>query len=240
MIIIPAIDIKGSRVVRLTRGEFGSEKVYSDDPADVALRWKEAGANLIHVVDLDGAMTGIPDNLESLEKILDLPDVDIEFGGGLRDEKMIERVVKMGVKRPVVGTRACEDFELIKRLVNKYHDRLVISIDALKGVVKTSGWIRKTTLKAVDLAVRLSDMGVKNIVYTDISRDGTLEGPNFEDLEKFLSAARGVSVIASGGVSSIDDVKMYGQYEKSGLYGVIIGKALYEGKVDLKEALGLC
>jgi phosphoribosylformimino-5-aminoimidazole carboxamide ribotide isomerase len=239
MIIIPAIDIKDGKVVRLTRGDFLAVRIYSDDPAAMAKEWQNAGASLLHVVDLDGARTGELKNLACVENIVSSVTIPVEVGGGIRDEKAIATVLDKGVAHVVLGTRALDE-KFITEMVATYRDRLIVSIDAKDGVVAVKGWQHSGDVDAVAFARHLESVGVKRIIYTDVLKDGTLKGPNFFSIEKLLDAV-GMEVIASGGVSCLDDLKKLKLYEHKGLTGVIVGKALYEKRIDLQEALAaLC
>lgn len=234
MIIIPAIDIKDSRCVRLTQGRMEDETVYSTDPSEVARRWAGAGAKLIHLVDLDGAVEGNAKNYEVIKKIASSVDVPVQIGGGIRDLKTAELYLKTpGVKRVIIGTAACEDPAFLKSLTKKHPGRVAVGIDAKDGLVAIKGWVEVTDERAVDLARRLEGEGVSCIIYTDISRDGMLMGPNVEATRE-IAGSVSIPVIASGGVTSIKDIEAY---RSVNLEGVIIGKALYSGKIDLKEAL---
>lgn len=237
--LIPAIDLKDGNVVRLYQGK-GDEKVYSRNPQVVARHWKKQGASLIHVVDLDGAFTGEPKNLAGLKKIVQAADIPVEFGGGMRTMEMIRTVLDLGVARVVLGTRAVEDRDFLRACRQEYGDKVIVSIDAKNGIVMTQGWQESSSRKktAVEFALELKAMGFAEAIYTDTSKDGTLRGPNIPAVEGLLSGA-GIDVIASGGVSSLDDVVALSRLEAQGLIGAIIGKALYEERFTLKEALNL-
>jgi phosphoribosylformimino-5-aminoimidazole carboxamide ribotide isomerase len=237
MIIIPAIDLKGGNVVRLFQGKLTASNVYSHSPVTVARHWQKQGAELIHVVDLDGAFTGTIKNLHLVREIIKAVDVPIEFGGGVRSEEAIETLLDSGVSRVVLGTMAAEDNDFLKAVFEKFQHRIIVSIDAKKGKVLTEGWQNaKQDLSAIDFARRLKDVGFSELIYTDVLKDGTLQGPNFESLGAILRGS-GLKIIASGGVSSLDDISRLKSLEKEGVEGVIIGKALYEEKFSLKEAI---
>lgn len=238
MLVIPAIDIRGRKVVRLAQGKTECETVYFDSPLEVARMWAAQGAELIHVVDLDGAIEGEPKNLKRVLEIIDNVNVKIELGGGIRDLETVQGLIDAGVEKVVIGTRALEE-DFISKASKRFGDRIVVGIDACCGMVLTKGWLFKTQMKAVDLAEKISVLGIKTINYTDISRDGMLKGPNVDSLKKILKV-KGVDIIASGGVSTIEDVKQLKALESSGLKGMIIGKALYEKTIDLKEAIRVC
>lgn len=238
MIAIPAIDIRGGKVVRLRQGKFSKETFYSDSPLEVAVRWESFGAELIHIVDLDGALEGELKNLGLVEKIARSIKPKIELGGGVRDEETIQKVLDAGIARVVVGTKALDE-KFINSAADKFKDKIVAGIDASGGYVHTNGWVQNTKVLAIDLARRLEKGGVKTIIYTDILKDGMMEGPNIESLKELI-AATGLNVVASGGVSSTSDVKRLVALHEERLTGVIIGKALYENKIDLREAISIC
>lgn len=238
MKVIPAIDIRGGKVVRLAQGRAECETVYFDSPLEVARMWADQGAGLIHVVDLDGAIEGTPKNLKAVKEIVDNVSVKIEFGGGVRDEAAVRSLIDSGVDKVVIGTRALEG-DFVSKILKTFGGSIVVGIDARDGEVLTKGWLLKTGAKAVDLAKDMAGLGVKTINYTDISRDGMLKGPNMESLGEMLKVD-GVDIIASGGVSTIEDVKRLKALEGKGLKGMIIGKALYEKSIDLKEAIRIC
>ena len=237
MIIFPAIDIKDKKCVRLTQGDFDKVNVYGEDPSLMAKKWAGYGAEFIHVVNLNGSRDEIGINDETLSKVAKSVDVPIQVGGGIRDEKRVKELLDLGINRVIVGTMAIENKELLKELIEKYKaDKIVVSIDAKNGKVATHGWEKVSDIDSVDLCKELEQIGVKTIVYTDISKDGMLEGPNF-DIYKELSQKTSLDIIASGGVTSIDDVK---RLLDMNMYGAIIGKALYDNRIDLKEVLDLC
>ena len=237
MIIFPAIDIKDKKCVRLTQGDFDKVNVYGEDPSLMAKKWAGYGAEFIHVVNLNGSRDEVGINDETLAKVAKAVDVPIQVGGRIRDEKRVKELLDLGINRVIVGTMAIENKELLKELIEKYgNDKIVVSIDAKNGKVATHGWEKVSDIDSVDLCKELEQIGVKTIVYTDISKDGMLEGPNF-DIYKELSQKTSLDIIASGGVTSIDDVK---RLLDMNMYGAIIGKALYDNRIDLKEVLDLC
>lgn len=238
MKVIPAIDIRGGKVVRLIQGAVGLETIYSDAPLEIAKEWASFGVDVIHIVDLDGAMEGSLKNLDIVKAIVKNVKPKIELGGGIRDEATIKTVLEMGVEKVVIGTKALDE-KFLERVRDEFKERIVVSIDASRGIVHTKGWAFVTKVKAIDLAKKVEEIGIKRINYTDISKDGTLEGPNIKSLRELLKATN-VEVVASGGVSTIDDVKALRALEKDGLIGIIIGKALYENTIDLKEAMKIC
>jgi len=234
MLIIPAIDLKDGRCVRLLQGRADAVTVYSDRPEDVAKRWQELGAKVIHVVDLDGAFSGTQKNIEGIKNIRRAVSVDIELGGGIRDMERIEMLLGLGINRVILGTVAIERPELVKEASRRFPGRIIVGIDAKDGLVAVKGWVEVTSVKAKELALKMEEYGAWGIIYTDISRDGMLTGPNIEAIREMVEAVN-IPVIASGGVSSIDDIKRL--KEIKGLWGVITGKALYTGAIDLKEAI---
>ncbi len=237
MILYPAIDLRNGNCVQLIQGKTDQEIVYFENPVEPAQLWRDAGAQWVHIVDLDGAFTGDPKNWQVIEKIAAI-DMKVQMGGGLRDVKTVEKAFALGVSRVVIGTKACEDENFIKQLVEKFGHKIAVGIDAINGRVATQGWVNTTELDALDFAGTISDLGVQTIIYTDISRDGMLTGPNIDGQEKILAAVN-VNIIASGGITSYEDIDHYinlkDQYPR--LEGIIIGKALYEKKIDLSEAL---
>ena len=237
MIIYPAIDIKGGRCVRLRQGIAEQETLYYNDPAEPALLWKKAGSLWVHVVDLDGAFSGAPQNWLAVEKIA-ATGLRVQMGGGLRTIMDVQRAFEAGVARVVIGTQAAADPVFLENLLNQYGDKIAVGVDAKDGMVAVRGWVDTTDINALDLAGQVEAKGGSTIIYTDISRDGMLSGPNFEAQKQMLSAVK-LDVIASGGVSSASDIEKFRQMaiEHPNLNGVIIGRALYEGKVDLKEVL---
>lgn len=231
MIIYPAIDIKGGKCVRLTQGLKDQEKVYYDWPQEVARLWQEKGARWLHVVDLDGAFGGRVRNYEIVKEMVTSATIPIQIGGGIRSLENIEAWLALGIKRVILGTKALEDPVMLKEALKRFSEEIVVSIDAKNGLVTTEGWVKTSSIKAVDFARKLEAQGVRRIVYTDISRDGMLSGPNFEALEN-LKGAVGLEIIASGGISSLKDLTAL---QRMGIEGAIVGKALYEGRIDLAE-----
>ena len=233
MEIVPAIDIRGGRCVRLYQGDYGRETVYADDPVEMARRWQDEGAPRLHVVDLDGARDGLPTNAELVARIVAVARVPVQVGGGLRDMPAIQRYLGTGVDRAVLGTAAVKDRTLLAEALAEYGQRIVVSVDARAGQVAVQGWEQQTQLAAAELMSELANLGVSRFIYTDTARDGTLEGPNFQAIES-LTARVGVPVIYAGGVSSIDDLV---RLASLGLEGAIVGQALYTRDVVLREAL---
>ena len=235
MIIIPAIDIRDGKCVRLVRGDPKKETVYSDDPAEIAKRWAEQGATRIHVVDLDAAM-GKGNNLAALKRIKESVNIMIQFGGGLRTLETVWNVINMGVSRVVIGTAILKDPAWLKEAMEELGGRVMAAVDAKDGEVMIGGWMDGSGVKTAEALKRIEDLGFKEIIYTDIKRDGMLEGPNVEGLRDVLRQTK-MSVYASGGISDISDIKALRQLEREGLKGAIVGKALYDRRFTLSEAL---
>ena len=232
MIIFPAIDIRGGKCVRLLKGDFEKETVFSDKPEEMAKKWQAQGAEFLHLVDLDGALAGKSQNLATVEKILAAVDIPVELGGGIRTMENIDDVLALGVRRVILGSVAVRNPELVREACAKYGDRIVVGIDAKDGIVAVDGWGVSGDVEATALA----KAGVKTIIYTDISRDGTLSGVNVEATAK-LARESGVAIVASGGVKSIADIEALKPYEKDGIEGVIVGKSIYMGTLDLAKAI---
>lgn len=233
MKIIPAIDIKGGRCVRLYQGRMDQETVYSENPLEVAKMWEEMGAGMLHIVDLDGAVTGTPVNFSIIEKMISALSIKVQVGGGIRNKESVEKYLEIGAARVIIGTAAAANIEFVWNISGFYTARIVISLDAKDGMAAVKGWTEVTEIDAIDLAKKFEGIGIGAIVFTDISRDGTLTGPNLKSIERFASSVR-IPVIASGGVSGIDDIRALC---KLSIEGIIIGKALYSGAVDLREAI---
>lgn len=236
MIIFPAIDIKDNKCVRLIQGDFNKVSIYGDEPDKIAKKWEESGSKFIHIVSLNGARGEGNINDNSIKRILDTVNVPIQVGGGIRDEERAKILFDLGVNRIILGSIAVKNRQLLKNLLNKYKDKIVVSIDARDNLVAVEGWEEISKVNSIEFCKELEQMGVRTIVYTDISKDGMLDGPNF-DIYKILSKETNLDIIASGGITTIDDVK---KLIEMNIYGAIIGKSLYENKIDLKEALELC
>ncbi|MCM3749336.1 1-(5-phosphoribosyl)-5-[(5-phosphoribosylamino)methylideneamino]imidazole-4-carboxamide isomerase [Paenibacillus pasadenensis] len=234
--IYPAIDIRGGKAVRLVQGDYNQETVYNDSPVSAARDWEAAGASWIHLVDLDGAKAGHPVNAELIGEIARSVSVPVQLGGGLRTEADVERLVALGVSRVILGTAAIEDRSFVERVLAKYGDKVAIGIDARNGYVATRGWLETSEVKAEELAKELAAKGAETFIFTDISRDGMMEGPNVEAIRS-LAAYSGAKVIASGGVSRIEDLRSLSQYADQGISGAIVGKALYTGAISLADAV---
>jgi len=233
MEVIPAIDIRGGLCVRLFQGDFAQETVYGDDPLEMALQWQSLGATRLHIVDLDGAESGDPRNLEAIRRIAETIFIPIEVGGGIRTLATIEKLIKLGADRVVLGTAAVDNQEMVREACRNFRQAIAVSIDAREGCMTTHGWRRDTSLKAVDFARTMVSLGVRRFIYTDVSRDGTLTEPNFLSIFELIDSTK-FPVIASGGVTSLLHLKLI---KKIGAEGAIIGKALYTGDLRLEHAL---
>ena len=236
MLILPAIDLRGGNCVRLVKGDFKQETIYSEHPEEIALRWEGEGAEFLHVVDLDGALAGEPQNMDAIKRILQAVTIPVEVGGGIRSMESIDRLLSIGVSRVILGSVAVHKEELVQEACSSYGNRIVVGIDAKKGIVATDGWEKSGGISAVELAKKLGAFGLETIIYTDISRDGTLSGVNVTDTA-LLARASGIKVIASGGVKSISDIEELKKRECDGIIGVIVGKSIYEGTLSLIEAI---
>ena len=236
MKIIPAVDIKGGRCVRLTQGKEDQETVYSDDPQAMAEHWDEQGAQLIHVVDLDGAFQGLPKNADLIKDIIYSSTVDIQVGGGIRSLEAIEAYVNAGVYRVILGTIAHESPAFVKEACQRFPGKIIVGIDAQDGKVAVKGWTEVSEQTAADLAKAMEPLGVAGFIFTDISRDGMLQGPNLDSIREFAQATS-LPIIASGGIGGIQDVVSLLSLKSEGVEGMITGKALYDKRLDFKEAL---
>ena len=236
MVIFPAIDIRDGKCVRLFKGDFAQETVYGDKPEEMALKWQALGGEFLHLVDLDGARAKKPVNLEVIKKIVAAVKIPVELGGGIRTMENIDEVLALGVRRVILGSVAVQNPDLVKEACAKYGDRIVVGIDAKDGIVAVDGWGVSGNVEASVLAKKMVEAGVKTIIYTDISRDGTLSGCNVEATAK-LTEVSGINVVASGGVSNIEDIKALLPYADKGIEGVIVGKSIYTGSLDLQEAI---
>ena len=239
MIIIPAIDIKNGQCVRLAQGDFNRVTVYADNPIDMALAWAQKGAELIHVVDLDGSVAGLPRNAGIILGIVEKVNVPIQVGGGIRTMETIDYYLENGVASVILGTAALQNEELVRAAGKKHAGKIILGIDALDGQVAIQGWTQKTQQSAVELAARYENCGIKAIVYTDIKRDGMETGVNIE-ATKALAMSVNIPVIASGGVATIADVEKLLAVKGCDISGVIIGRALYTGAISLTEAIDKC
>lgn len=236
MDVIPAIDLLGGRCVRLYQGDYEQSEVFAEDPLTVAIAWAEQGARWLHLVDLDGAKTGEPVNLSVIAKIVETLNIPVQVGGGLRTQARVASFLEMGVARVILGTVAVENPDLVAQLCQTYPDQIVVGIDAREGMVATRGWLETSEVSAIALGQRVASEGAAAIIYTDIQRDGTLQGPNLPLLRQMAEAVS-VPVIASGGVSNLTDILSLLALEPMGVSGVIVGKALYTGNLSLTEAI---
>ena len=235
MKIFPAIDIKDGKAVRLLQGDFEKVTVYSDEPSEVARNFKEDGAKYLHLVDLDGAKDGGGANFELIKRITKESGMFVQVGGGIRDEERISRYLEAGAKRVILGTVAVTDFEFLVSMVKKHGNKIAVGVDVKNEFVAINGWTKVTEVKGMDFCEKLADAGVETVIYTDISKDGALKGTNLEAYSK-LSAIHGLNIIASGGVSFEHEIS---RLKNLGVYGAILGKALYSGMLDLKRAIEL-
>lgn len=233
MLILPAIDLYDKKVVRLYKGDYNEMTVYSNNPIEIARKFQECGATFIHMVDLEGAKNGTTPNIDEVRKVVEYTDLKVEIGGGIRDEETVQKYIDLGVERVILGTAAVTDDEFLRKMVAKYKDAIAVGVDLKDGYVAIKGWTEKSALTADEFFKHLSDIGVKTVICTDISKDGAMQGTNRE-LYKELSEKYPMDIVASGGVSSIDDIKAL---KDMNLYGAILGKAYYIGAVDLKEAV---
>ena len=234
MEVIPAIDLRGGACVRLYQGDFDRETVFSRDPLDVALRWEQNGATRLHIVDLDGSREGVLVNLELIKSISCESGVPLQVGGGIRNIDAALSLLDAGIDRVVLGTAAVEDPELVRRLCDERGgNRIVVAVDAWKGRVAIKGWLEETSTRAEDLAMEMVGMGAQRLLYTDISRDGTMSSPDFEGIENMVRET-GIGILASGGVSTVEQVRLLA---KIGAEGVVLGSALYRGDLALDKAM---
>ncbi len=233
MIIFPAIDIVGGKAVRLFKGDYTQMTVYNDDPSAVALDFSKCGATHIHLVDLEGAKSGDTPNIETVKRIREVTDLFIEIGGGIRNMETVNRYLAAGVNRVILGTAAVNDEDFLKAAVGKYGDKIAVGVDIKDGFVAIKGWLEKSQFTGMEFCEKMQALGVSNIICTDISKDGAMKGTNLE-LYKEMTQKLSINITASGGVSSLEDVKAL---REMNIYGAIIGKAYYTGAIDLKEAL---
>jgi len=233
IVVYPAIDIRGGRCVRLRQGDYAQETIFADDPAAMAQNWIDQGAQILHLVDLDGAKTGQPVNGDAIRRIVQLSDVPCQLGGGIRNEDHLRQVFGWGVQRAIIGSRAVQDPDWLGRMAHAYPQRIVLGIDAKDGMVATEGWLHVSECSALDLAKRCEDWPLGGLIYTDIARDGMMSGPNLPAQTEMAKSVR-LPVIASGGVTTVQHVL---QLRDNGLAGVIIGRALYEGSLQLSDVL---
>lgn len=233
MLILPAIDLYDKKAVRLYKGDYDNMTVYSENPLEVAHQFQECGATFIHLVDLEGAKLGTTPNLDIVKKIVENTNLDVEIGGGIRDDATVKKYIDIGVRRVILGTAAVTDDSFLRSCVEKYKDRVAVGVDLKDGYVAIKGWTEKSQLTADEFFSHLSEIGVKTVICTDISKDGAMKGTNRE-LYKELSGKYSMDIVASGGVSDLEDIKALKEMK---LYGAIVGKAYYVGAIDLKEAI---
>ena len=238
MLIIPAIDIKEGRCVRLREGQFEDMEIFSDDPILMAVKWVNKGAKMLHVVDLDGARYGRLTNIPILKQIIGEVDIPVQVGGGIRNYRDVKNLIDLGASRVILGTILWKDKTLAKKLFEDFSEKIIAGIDARDGHVAIEGWQNITSVNALDFAKEMERLGAQRIIYTDIRRDGTLKGPNISNIEKMVKNVN-IPLICSGGIASLDDIKKLKRFETKGLEGVILGKALYKGTIFLEEALEL-
>ena len=236
MLIIPAIDLKDGRCVRLFQGDMDKETVYFENPVDAARHWVDEGATFLHIVDLNGAVEGRPVHTQEIAAVCQLAGLSVELGGGLRSIAAVEAALNLGVARVVIGTAAYDNPDFLRALCKKFPGKIVVGIDARQGKVAVKGWKETTSMDAVELAKRCEQDGASRIIYTDISRDGTRQGVNVEETLKIARAVK-IPVIASGGVATLDDIRKLLPLEKEGIEGVIVGRALYSGVFTIRETL---
>jgi len=237
MLIIPAIDLKDGKCVRLKQGKEDAVTVYSDDPVTMAQHWQKEGAQFLHLVDLDAAFGQGKNNEEIGKKVVASLKIPCEWGGGVRDREKVEHLLQFGVRRVILGTKAAQSLEFVEDIVERFWDKIVVGIDAKDGIVVVKGWTQVTALRSVDFAKQVVDLGVETIVYTDVATDGMLGGPNLKAIAELADAVPQCQIIASGGVSSAKDVENLKQLGRPNISAAIVGKALYDGRVTLKELL---
>lgn len=233
MQIFPATDILGGKVVRLTKGDYNQVKIYADSPAEMALEFMKDGATNLHMVDLDGAKDGAPVNFEAIKEAAQIKGLFIEVGGGIRDMKRVEDYLNLGVKRVILGTAAIRNYPFVEEAVKEFGNAIAVGVDAKDGFVAVSGWQETTSVKSVEFCKKLRDTGVATVIYTDISKDGMLSGTNLE-IYRELSEIKGLDIVASGGITFAHEIETL---RDMNIYGAIVGKAVYEGKLSLKDAL---
>lgn len=238
MVIFPAVDILDGKCVRLKQGRYDAVTVYANDPAEMALSWEEQGARWLHIVDLDGAASGSTTNLKAVEKICQKVSIPVQYGGGLRSEAAVQRLLNLGIQRVVLGTVLVKKPDLAQSMLKTFKEKIVAGIDARNGLVAVDGWQSETQILAVDLALDLKSKGLQRLVYTDVLQDGMRQGPNLASLKEMLETVK-LPVIGSGGVGSLKHLEALKELEAVGLEGVIIGSALYEKAFTLKEALAV-
>ena len=233
MIIFPAIDIKDGRCVRLTQGKFDQVSIYNDNPAEVARLWESMGAQYIHLVDLDGAKDGSPASRDMVKSVIDAVDIPVQVGGGIRSLERADQLIELGARRIILGTAAVNDRELTQAVAERYPGRTAVSVDAVNGMAAVNGWAKVSDTDVLDICTFMQEIGINTLIYTDILMDGMLKGPDFGEYERLMRETS-LDIIASGGVTTKEDIERLAQM---GIYGAIVGKALYDEKIDLKEAI---
>lgn len=236
MIIFPAMDLRDGKCVRLYQGKFDESEVVGENPLDVALDFKAKGAEYIHMVDLDGALKGEIKNLSIISEVIKTVGIPVELGGGIRNMETVDMLIDTGLSRVILGTAALKDMNFVKQAVKKYGEKIAVGIDAKNEKVAVNGWINVSDVDYIDFAKQMESIGVKTIIFTDISKDGTLQGPNLEQLEKIHKSVS-CDIIASGGIKNVEDLK---HIKDMGVYGAITGKAIYSGNINLEEAIKVC
>lgn len=236
MIVIPAIDLRGGQCVRLEQGKLEKETIFSRDPVFIAKLWQAQGARMIHIVDLDGAFSGVSQNTRIIKKIIKAIDIPVEVGGGIRNFRVIRKLLGKNIKRVVLGTVAVYDPSLVRKAIEEFGRKVVVGIDAYEGKVAIAGWKDITAVNAIELARKLESWGISEIIFTDITKDGMMKGPNVAGIKKMAKAVN-IPIIASGGISSLKDVRRIKKLEKYGVRGMIIGKAIYNGAIKLTDAV---
>ena len=238
MIIIPAVDIKGGKCVRLEQGLMNKETIFSDYPEKMALRWERKGAKRLHIIDLDGAVHGKAFNKKVIKKVVDTVSIPVQLGGGIRDLDTIGEYINLGIDNIIIGTTAYKNPKLLKMACKLYPGRIIIAIDSKDNYVSVEGWTERTSITSLDLANRFEDIGINSIIYTDIKRDGMKIGPNIDAIREFAKGIN-IPVIAAGGISSIKDIEDLLPLEEDGVSGIIIGRALYDGLIKIEEAIDI-
>ena len=238
MIIIPAVDIKGGKCVRLEQGLMNKETIFSDYPEEMALRWERKGAERLHLVDLDGAVRGKPLNKRAIKNVIDAVSIPVELGGGIRDLDTIDEYINLGIDQIIIGTVAYKNPDLVEEACKRYSGKIIVAIDSKDNYVSVEGWTEPTSIIAIDLAKRFEDIGIAALIYTDIKRDGMRRGPNIDGIREFAKGIN-VGVIAAGGISSIKDIEDLLPLEEDGVSGIITGRALYDGSLKLEEAMDI-
>lgn len=236
MIVIPAVDIKGGKCVRLKQGLMYEETIFSDNPEEMALKWQEKGAKRLHLVDLDGAVNGETSNKKVVQNIVKVVSVPVQLGGGIRNMETIGEYIDIGIDQVILGTVAYKNPDLVDEACKRYENKIIVSIDSKDGYISIEGWTEPTQMAAIDLAKNFENMGVNSIIYTDIKRDGMESGPNLDAIKKFAGALN-MKVIAAGGISTLKDIEDLSLLEKYGVNGAIVGKALYSGSIKLEEVI---